>query len=144
MDLSTLKNLGLPEWLIILAVLVFILKQVGALNFIYSRLVDTSEHKQQSEDRQTDHLQKSQTDTLASHLSLTDRAFNHIMETSNGRMKAIEERLGQVIGILRNIEGQQTITNRDWSRMEEILADIDAAMHEIKTSVRIDVNPKTR
>ena len=85
MDLSTLKNLGLPEWLIILAVLVFILKQVGALNFIYSRLVDTSEHKQQSEDRQT-----------------------------------------------------------DWSRMEEILADIDAAMHEIKTSVRIDVNPKTR
>lgn len=135
MDLSALKNLGLPEWLLIIAALVFILERVGLFKYVYSRLADTSEHKQQSEDRQTEHLQKSQSDALSSSLSIANRVIDHIIETSNSRMGKIEERQGQIIGILRKVEGQQTITNRDWSKMEEILSDIDVMLHEIKTSL---------
>lgn len=49
MDLSALGDLGLPEWVVILAALIFILKQVGLLDFAYGHLADRREHQQQAE-----------------------------------------------------------------------------------------------
>jgi hypothetical protein len=48
-DLQTLSNLGLPEWLVIIAALVFIAKQVGLLDFFLARFTDIREHKQATE-----------------------------------------------------------------------------------------------
>lgn len=49
MDLQALSNLGLPGWLVGAAAIVFILKQVGLLEFLTSRFVDVQEHRQASE-----------------------------------------------------------------------------------------------
>lgn len=45
--LTSLESLGLPAWVVIIAALVVILKQVGLLDFIVSRLKQSSEFAQQ-------------------------------------------------------------------------------------------------
>ncbi len=137
MDLSTLNNLGLPGWFIVVAATVIILERVGILKFIYTRFIDKTEHEQQSEDKQAEHLQKSQSDALSSTLAMANRVVDSLIASNNGQILRVEERVSQAVGILRNIEGQQTITNRDWSRMEEVLSDIDLVMHEIKIGLEI-------
>lgn len=47
--LKVLTELGLPGWVVIFAAIVFILKQVGILDYFQSQFSDVREHKQQSE-----------------------------------------------------------------------------------------------
>ena len=122
----------LPGWALIAIALIYLLDRLGVFAFAKERFTDASEHKQQFEVRQTEHLQKSQGDALSSSLAILDRLIDNLMATNNGRLGKIEERLGSILGTMRKIEGQQTITNRDWSRIEEILADIDLVLHRLE------------
>jgi hypothetical protein len=51
--LQGISSLGLPSWLVIIAAIFVILKQVGLLDFIISRLRDNSEFNQAQEEART-------------------------------------------------------------------------------------------
>lgn len=58
MDLQALSELGLPGWLVIIAASLFILKQVGLLDFFINYLADKREHSQATENIAIDALRE--------------------------------------------------------------------------------------
>lgn len=127
--MKELSELGLPIWVLVVIAILYTLKQVGVFDLVKNRVIDTSEHKQ-----------RGQSDSLASSLDILNRLVDNIIATNNGRLSKVEERLSLVVGIVRSIEAQQKITNRDWSRLDEVLGDIDMILHEIRSAQRTILN----
>lgn len=49
MNLQSLSQLGLPEWVVIIAALVFIFERIGLFKFLFGHIADKREHSQASE-----------------------------------------------------------------------------------------------
>lgn len=92
---------------------------------------------EQKKDEQ-EHLQKSQGDALQALLGITTELIKNLIEQSNGRATRQTEALTQMSSSMIKMESIVGVTGRDWSKMNEILSDIDIELHEIKTAVKLE------
>lgn len=92
---------------------------------------------QTKEADQREHLQRTQSDALQQVLQLNTDMAKYLMEMSNGRMAKLVEAQGQLVGLLTKMEANTQVVTREWSRIEEVLADIDLELREIKGALLV-------
>jgi hypothetical protein len=113
------------------------------------RVDKSTEYQRQREVDQREHLQTGQADALKSLIGVTELLVKNLIgdigvrlcqleDAVNNRFSGLEESLRPVIGTLADVRAQLTITNRDWSRMEEIVSDIDLVMSRIEAALQIE------
>jgi hypothetical protein len=91
--LKTLESVGLPGWVLIIASMVFIAKQVGALDWAFNRLADAQEHHQGSEAQQAnfERLQISWQQERLSTILEENESF--IRESISKKLDAIDSKI---------------------------------------------------
>lgn len=142
MDLSALNELGLPGWVIIFAALLWILRSVGLLDAAKQSATswqDRREGKEKAEraarDDTREHVQEADTASITSSIRLNEYMVREWVKVADKQAQAIDaltQALKRVEGRVARIEASQEITSREWSRIEEVLGDIDLFMHETK------------
>lgn len=110
--------------------------------FWKERTKEQDKFKRERSADQDEHLQQSQSDSLKQVISLNEKLIENLISMSNGRftrlndnLVAVNERQGQLGNLLAEIKSQQQIVVIDWSRIHEIVGDIDIEMHEIKSAL---------
>lgn len=110
--------------------------------FWKERTKEQDKFKRERSADQDEHLQQSQSDSLKQVISLNEKLIENLISMSNGRftrlndnLVAVNERQGQLGNLLAEIKSQQQIVVIDWSRINEIVGDIDIEMHEIKSAL---------
>lgn len=94
--------------------------------------------KQQVESKkdEQEHLQKSQGDALEAVLGVNTKLIEHLIEQGNGRSTEMVRQLAVMANSLVRMEGMVSTTNRDWSRIDEIVGDIDTELNVVKEGIR--------
>lgn len=92
-----------------------------------------SERKYTQDIDQQEHLQQSQTDSLKALLEITKRLIDHLITLTDRQ----DEKLRDMRKQLSDIKTVNDLTLRDWSRVNEVIADIDLVMHRIETALKI-------
>ena len=123
--LKILADIGLPGWVLITAALIFILRQVGLLQWLTERITDTQEHTQKREDQQAnfEQLQMSwQSDRLA---TILEENESFIRERVWGKLdridKAIEERLYRLEMTLAQLRDTLTVVGREIYELKRLI-----------------------
>lgn len=98
------------------------------------------QHKQNLD--QQDFLQETQSNALEALLGITGKTIDHLIALSNGRfdelarsLSDVDEKLRQLNSRMAHIETQAEMTQRDWSRINEIQSDIDLVLHRIESAL---------
>jgi len=87
--------------------------------------------RRESEDHR-EFTERTQGGALEQVLSLNEKLIDRLLIRVQDANTAQMERLDRMIGLLTRVEGAIGIMVRDWSRIDEILSDIDLELHEIK------------
>jgi hypothetical protein len=96
----------------------------------------TAKQQVESKKDQQDHIQKSQGDALEAVLGVNTKLIEHLIEQGNGRSTEMVRQLAIMANTLIKMEGMMQVANRDWSRIDEIVADIDTELNTLKEMVR--------
>lgn len=90
---------------------------------------------EQNRDEQ-EYLQKTQGDALQAVLGISTKLIEHLIEQGNGRATEQTRLMTQMSNSLVRMEGMVSAANRDWSRHNEIVGDIDIEMHVMKDMLK--------
>ena len=133
--IEQLGGLGLPGWVIILAALLWILNTVGLLDPVKNILgainADRAAARAFARDRQRDHeeaVQGRQVQALNQVININETLINTLITVIDSQINLLREIRGTQI----SHQGKMEIVVREWSRIEEVLSDIDLYMHETK------------
>lgn len=80
-----------------------------------------------------EHLQKSQSSALEAVLGVNTKLIEHLIEQGNGRSNEMVRQLTLMANSLIKMESMIGVVNRDWARVDEIVADIDIEMNTLKS-----------
>jgi len=101
-------------------------------------------HRHQQSLDQQEHLQGTQSDALKAVLGVNERLVTNLIEMSNGRFRDLEAQIGKLEDVIRpslrmlaDLKAQMQAVNRDWARVDEIVADIDLVLHRIEAALKI-------
>ncbi len=90
--------------------------------------------EQQRDEREA--RQRSEAEALHSLLQLNEKLVQHLMQMSNGRADSLAQSLTSVNHKLARLEDMMTFVVKDWSKLSEILDDIDQELEELKSRVK--------
>lgn len=123
--LEALQDVGLPGWVVIIAALLFALRQFGLLQWLTERITDTQEHAQGRQDKQAEfeRLQASwQSDRIA---TILEENESFIRERVWGKLdkidKAIEERLYRLEMTLAQLRDTLAVTGREIYELKRVV-----------------------
>lgn len=112
MDLDILSGLGLPEWVVIFAALVWVIRQTGLFE-TFKQAVSFRQHRQEDREEAQQELSS----------RIADQLFN-VFDRQ-------EAKLGDVTQELYRIRSQLEIIKVEWVRGSEREADIDDHMWQV-------------
>ena len=136
--LQLINGMNVPPWVVIVAVLVILWKvadTAGLLNplknIVNSINQDRTEARQFERARQRDQeeaVQAQQAQSLNQVIEINETLINTITTVVDSQLSLLREiRASQI-----TVQGKFEIVQREWSRIEEILNDIDIFYHEIR------------
>lgn len=80
--------------------------------------------------------QRSEAEALHSLLQLNERLIGHLIQMSNGRFDGLTQSLTQINHKLGRLEDMMTFVVKDWSKLSEILDDIDQELETLKSKLK--------
>lgn len=92
----------------------------------------TAKQQADSQKEQQHHVQTSQSSALEAVLGVNTKLIEHLIEQGNGRSTEMVRQLTTMANTLIKMEGMISIANRDWSRIDEIVGDIDTELNSLK------------
>ena len=123
--LKALQDVGLPGWVLIVAAIIFILRQFGLLQWLTERITDTQEHAQGRQDKQADfeRLQQSwQSERLSTILEETESFIRERVWVKLDKIdKAIEERLYRLEMTLSQLRDTLAIMGREIYELKRLV-----------------------
>lgn len=96
----------------------------------------TAKQQADSQKEQQHHVQTSQSSALEAVLGVNTKLIEHLIEQGNGRSTEMVRQLTTMANSLIKMEGMISIANRDWSRIDEIVGDIDTELSTLKEMIR--------
>lgn len=125
--LQALESVGLPGWVLIIAALVWTLKQFGALDWVFGRIADAQEHYQSSESQQAnfERLQISWQQERLSTILEENESF--IRESISKKLDAIDGKI---------YRQEMTI-----AQLRDTLAIIGRELYELKKELQVKDEP---
>lgn len=95
----------------------------------------TAKQQVESKRDEQEHRERAQSSALEAVLGVNTKLIEHLIEQGNGRSAQMIEKLTMMANSLIRMEGMISAVNRDWSRVDEVVGDIDIGLNRLDSMV---------